>query len=468
MTYSPLHSLPLSFSPLPHSTPSLNSILPLFLSTTTCTEEHVSIGKGLAGEFMMRPEEREDTQSPSIPSSEVTHSGVGDLGPDSTVDAVKGSVDPVRLSQLCEGRVTRYAPPSSSSFPSSTSSSSSSSSSSTCTGGELAGQTQGHGHGQGQGKGPGGAQGQEQGQGQGQGHPEEEGLYETVWNDGATLYFGEVAYQNARVLYDKIAAEKIVLEKGEQVGKGGEGGQSGGEGRGQEVRQEHAQGQQEDIGTDFNRKRKFDDVAVVTAVEVDQSVACKAEEGGANSDKINLELQESNNGVFNVVVNEVEEGGVDKKARINPDIESVLELKDQVEVDVEVGDDVVVDMMDGDIDEDDHLRIVADSVIMGNDDEDDGDVDDDDDDDDDDDIEGEEGGEGGEEGEGEEGDVDIQDSEDIPLPLLPLHSLPLPTPLPHPSHPFPNPHPAAGGQVLTPLLMRSKYSVPYETVLKWR
>ena len=32
---------------------------------------------------------------------------------------------------------------------------------------------------------------------------EEEGLYETVWGDGVTLYYGEKAYQNARILYEK-------------------------------------------------------------------------------------------------------------------------------------------------------------------------------------------------------------------------------------------------------------------------
>ena len=401
---------------------------------------------------MMRPEEKEDTLSTPIASPESICSGVGDHGPDSTVDAVKGSVNPIRLSQLCEGRVTRYAPPSSS-F---------SSSSSTCSGGELAGQTQGQGEGEGQ------------GERQGQGHPEEEGLYETVWSDGATLYFGELAYQNARVLYDKIAAEKIVLEKKEEQEDNG-GGESG-EGKGQVVEEEHGevQGQSEDVVANSSRKRKLDNVAVVKAVEVDHVFACKVE-GGAHSDKMNLGLEERND-VFNEAVNEVEEGGVEKKARMNPGRESVV--KDQVEVEVEVGGDAVVDMIDGDIDEDDHLRIVADSVTMGDDDE----NNDDDDDDDGDDIEGGEGGEE-EEGEGEEGDVDIQDSEDVPLPLhasYPLlhphpHSHPLPHPHPHPlthlthPHPLPHPtHPTAGGQVLTPLLMRSKYSVPYETVLKWR
>ena len=36
----------------------------------------------------------------------------------------------------------------------------------------------------------------------------EEGLYETLWQDGATLYYGESAYQNARILYEKMSLMK--------------------------------------------------------------------------------------------------------------------------------------------------------------------------------------------------------------------------------------------------------------------
>jgi hypothetical protein len=38
---------------------------------------------------------------------------------------------------------------------------------------------------------------------------EEEGLYETLWSDGATLYFGEAAYRNARMLYERVQAERV-------------------------------------------------------------------------------------------------------------------------------------------------------------------------------------------------------------------------------------------------------------------
>jgi hypothetical protein len=37
----------------------------------------------------------------------------------------------------------------------------------------------------------------------------EEGLYETLWSDGATVYFGETAYRNARMLYEKVQAEQV-------------------------------------------------------------------------------------------------------------------------------------------------------------------------------------------------------------------------------------------------------------------
>ena len=38
-----------------------------------------------------------------------------------------------------------------------------------------------------------------------------EGLYETLWQDGATLYFGESAYQNARILFEKISSESDLI-----------------------------------------------------------------------------------------------------------------------------------------------------------------------------------------------------------------------------------------------------------------
>jgi hypothetical protein len=43
----------------------------------------------------------------------------------------------------------------------------------------------------------------------------EEGLYETLWSDGATIYFGETAYRNARMLYEKVQAERVRI--GERV-----------------------------------------------------------------------------------------------------------------------------------------------------------------------------------------------------------------------------------------------------------
>jgi hypothetical protein len=43
----------------------------------------------------------------------------------------------------------------------------------------------------------------------------EEGLYETLWSDGATIYFGETAYRNARMLYEKVQAERVRI--GESV-----------------------------------------------------------------------------------------------------------------------------------------------------------------------------------------------------------------------------------------------------------
>ena len=344
---------------------------------------------------MMRSEEIEDISTPSIPSPEFIHSSVGGLGPDSSIDAPTVLTNnPARLPQLCEGRVTRYAPPSSSfsPFPSTT-----------CTVDEQLGHTQGQGQGQGQ-------------------SLTEEGLYETVWSDGATLYLGELAYQNARVFFDKIAADKMVL-----VGEID---------RVQAVKEEKEKGREEEekqetqasIEVDTHRKRKFDDVIEVKSVEVDQAVVCKVEEGGAGNNNLVHEVVEERNDGSNEVVNEVNEGGAEKKAKMYSEIEPVIE--------VGIGSDIIIGMPDIDIDVDAHLQIVADSMNLIHDVEDD-------------EIDSEEGGEGEEE---EDEDVDVQDSTGVGLPSLG-------------SYAHPNPHLITGG---TPLLMRSKYSVPYETVLKWR
>ena len=133
------------------------------LSPCYCVGDHESIGQGLAGEYVMMDEEMEATQEEA---SAVT-------APSSTALDVEGEVEiegevhadvaakPLKESQVFEGKVTRFAPPLT----------------------------------------PGGG--------------EEEGLYETLWSDGATLYFGETAYRNARMLYERVQAERVRM--GEKV-----------------------------------------------------------------------------------------------------------------------------------------------------------------------------------------------------------------------------------------------------------
>ena len=306
---------------------------------------------------------------------------------------------------------------------------------------------------------------------------EGEGLYETVWSDGATLYFGELAYQNARLLFDKMAASKTVLGKGEEREGEGEGKKK--EKIGEEVVEVKEENKEEGLkeenethfDIDLNRKRKLDDVTELKHVGVDRVAVCEVEvEGEEEGVDIMDEGSDGINGVLHEVVNEVEVevGGVEKKARMNSQIEIVTK------VGVEVGVTPAISMTDADndedededIDEDAHLRSVADSVpmIISHDTDDDeievdarigagegGDGEEGEDGE----GEGEEGEEGEGEGEdGEEGDINIQDSVDVTVPHLGSHPNP---------NPIPNPITGAA-----PLLMRSKYSVPYETVLKWR
>ena len=124
-------------------------------------EEHESIGKGLAAEFVKSEEEEVsvDDKSPvlSPPTAEAGESETREDAP-----------SPLSAVQICTGKVTRYAPAPSSSSPDSTTVS-------------------------------------------------VEGLYETLWQDGATLYFGESAYQNARILFEKISAESDQVARSAEV-----------------------------------------------------------------------------------------------------------------------------------------------------------------------------------------------------------------------------------------------------------
>ena len=98
-----------------------------------------------------------------------------------------------------------------------------------------------------------------------QGQTQGEGLYETLWSDGATLYYGEKAYDTARTAYEIIQQSKRLMEVS------GNSSAMTVDVMKEEVTREEVMKEEGDGGAE-SKKRKYDDTIVVNGHEDDVRV----------------------------------------------------------------------------------------------------------------------------------------------------------------------------------------------------